>query len=41
MYSTLADTFEAAAQGTEVRAMVPQGDAAAFSAAMTLADFLQ
>jgi enoyl-CoA hydratase/carnithine racemase len=41
MYSTLADTFEAAAQGTEVRAIVLQGDVAVFSAGNDIGDFLQ
>ncbi len=41
MYSTLADTFEAAAQGTAVRAIVLQGDVAVFSAGNDIGDFLQ
>jgi len=41
MYATLADTFEAAAQGTEVRVVVLQGDLAIFSAGNDIGDFLQ
>ena len=41
MYATLADTFEAAAQGTEVRVVVLQGDLAVFSAGNDIGDFLQ
>ena len=41
MYATLADTFEAAAQGSEVRVVVLQGDLAIFSAGNDIGDFLQ
>lgn len=41
MYATLADTFEAAAQGSDVRVVVLQGDLAIFSAGNDIGDFLQ
>ena len=41
MYATLADTFEATAQGTDVRVVVLQGDLAIFSAGNDIGDFLQ
>ncbi|HRA14814.1 MAG TPA: enoyl-CoA hydratase-related protein, partial [Giesbergeria sp.] len=41
MYTTLAETFEAATPGTDVRAVVLQGDVAVFSAGNDIGDFLQ
>ena len=40
MYTTLAETFEAATPGTDVRAVVLQGDVAVFSAGNDIGDFL-